>query len=34
MVQNAGYILKNGHLRRREKQEIVVVYQLFNQYFR
>ena len=32
-MQNAGYILKNGHVRRREKYEIVVVYLLLTNVF-
>jgi len=30
MVQNTGFLLKNGQTGRREKQEMVVVYLLFN----
>jgi len=34
MVQNAGSLPKNGQTGKREKQEMVVIYLLFNQYFR
>ena len=34
MVQNAGSILKNRQNKRLERLEIVVIYLLFNLYFR
>ena len=33
MVQNAGFVLKNGQSDRRERLEIGVLYLLFNHYF-
>ena len=34
MVQNAGFVLKNGHRERRGGLEMVVIYLLSNLYFR
>ena len=34
MVQNAGFVLKNGHDKRRGGLEMVVICLLFNLYFR